>query len=93
MLPVAVAARGICCSVLQYKYVWAVLADIHNKPVIMKSTTLVIGLLAAIALVGGCFMLTRCSNETATPEEAKEIPNFHEFYFEKQNEKLSPNAP
>ena len=92
MLPVAVAARGICCSVLQYKYVWAVLADIHNKPVIMKSTTLVIGLLAAIALVGGCFMLTRCSNETATPEEAKEIPNFHEFYFEKQNEKLSPNA-
>lgn len=58
----------------------------------MKSTTLVIGLFAAIALVGGAFMLTQCGNETATPEEAKEIPNFHEFYFEKQNEKLNPNA-
>ena len=57
----------------------------------MKSTTLAISLAAALALVAGCFMLTGCSNETATPEEAKEIPNFHQFYFENQQAALTPN--
>lgn len=90
MLPVAVGC-GEFAVVLQYKYVRAVLADIHNKPVIMKSTTLAISLAAALALVAGCFMLTGCSNETATPEEAKEIPNFHQFYFENQQAALTPN--
>lgn len=92
MLPVAVTARRICCSVSQYKYVRAVLADIHNKPVIMKSTTLTIGLLAALALVGGAFLLTGCgSKNVKTPAEADEIPNFHQFYFENQQAALTPN--
>lgn len=92
MLPVAVAARRICYSVLQYKYVRAVLADIHNKPVIMKSTTLAIGLFAALTLVAGAFLLTGCgSKNVKTPAEADEIPNFHQFYFENQQAALTPN--
>ena len=57
----------------------------------MKSTTLAIGLFAALTLVAGAFLLTGCGNETATPEEAKEIPNFHQFYFENQQAALTPN--
>ncbi len=57
----------------------------------MKSTTLAIGLLTALTLVAGAFLLTGCGNETATPEEAKEIPNFHQYYFEKQQAALTPN--
>ena len=58
----------------------------------MKSTTLAIGLFAALTLVAGAFLLTGCgSKNVKTPAEADEIPNFHQFYFENQQAALTPN--
>lgn len=52
----------------------------------MKITHLILGLL-------GIGFLTGCSSRrTPTPESADKLAEFHEFYFEKQNEKLNPNA-
>ena len=51
----------------------------------MKITHLILGLIGIGCLLGSC-------GGTPTPDSADKLAEFHEFYFEKQNEKLSPNA-
>lgn len=58
----------------------------------MKITHLILGLLG-IGFLTGCSFWKDCfGGGTPTPESADKLAEFHEFYFEKQNEKLSPNA-
>lgn len=58
----------------------------------MKITHLILGLLIGVGSLIGIGCLTGCGGGTPTPESADKLAEFHEFYFEKQNEKLSPNA-
>lgn len=59
----------------------------------MKITHLILGLLVGAGSLIGIGFLTGCnSGRTPTPESADKLAEFHEFYFEKQNEKLNPNA-
>lgn len=59
----------------------------------MKITHLILGLLVGAGSLIGIGCLTGCSSRrTPTPESADKLAEFHEFYFEKQNEKLNPNA-
>ena len=59
----------------------------------MKITHLILGLLIGVGSLIGIGCLTGCSSgRTPTPESADKLAEFHEFYFEKQNEKLNPNA-
>lgn len=59
----------------------------------MKITHLILGLLVGTGSLIGIGCLTGCSSgRTPTPESADKLAEFHEFYFEKQNEKLNPNA-
>lgn len=59
----------------------------------MKITHLILGLLVGAGSLIGIGFLTGCSSgRTPTPESADKLAEFHEFYFEKQNEKLNPNA-
>lgn len=58
----------------------------------MKITHLILGLLG-IGFLTGCSFWKDCfGGGTPTPDSADKLAEFHEFYFEKQNEKLSPNA-
>ena len=58
----------------------------------MKITHLILGLLG-IGFLTGCSFWKDCfGGGTPTPESADKLAEFHEFYFEKQNEKLNPNA-
>lgn len=58
----------------------------------MKITHLILGLLG-IGFLTGCSLWKDCfGGGTPTPESADKLAEFHEFYFEKQNEKLNPNA-
>ncbi len=58
----------------------------------MKITHLILGLLIGVGSLIGIGCLTGCGGGTPTPESADKLAEFHEFYFEKQNEKLNPNA-
>lgn len=59
----------------------------------MKITHLILGLLIGAGSLIGIGCLTGCcGGGTPTPESADKLAEFHEFYFEKQNEKLNPNA-
>lgn len=58
----------------------------------MKITHLILGLLGIGFLTGCSFWKDCCGGGTPTPESADKLAEFHEFYFEKQNEKLNPNA-
>ena len=58
----------------------------------MKITHLILGLLVGAGSLIGIGCLTGCGGGTPTPESADKLAEFHEFYFEKQNEKLNPNA-
>ena len=58
----------------------------------MKITHLILGLLIGVGSLLGIGCLTGCGGGTPTPESADKLAEFHEFYFEKQNEKLNPNA-
>ena len=59
----------------------------------MKITHLILGLLVGAGSLIGIGFLTSCrGGGTPTPESADKLAEFHEFYFEKQNEKLNPNA-
>ena len=59
----------------------------------MKITHLILGLLVGAGSLIGIGFLTGCnSGRTPPPESADKLAEFHEFYFEKQNEKLNPNA-
>lgn len=58
----------------------------------MKITHLILGLLIGVGSLIGIGFLTGCGGGTPTPESADKLAEFHEFYFEKQNEKLNPNA-
>lgn len=58
----------------------------------MKITHLILGLLIGVGSLIGIGCLTGCGGGTPTPESADRLAEFHEFYFEKQNEKLNPNA-
>ena len=58
----------------------------------MKITHLILGLLG-IGFLTGCSFWKDCfGGGTPTPDSADKLAEFHEFYFEKQNEKLNPNA-
>lgn len=58
----------------------------------MKITHLILGLLIGVGSLIGIGCLTGCGGGTPTPDSADKLAEFHEFYFEKQNEKLNPNA-
>lgn len=58
----------------------------------MKITHLILGLLIGVGSLIGIGCLTGCGGGTPTPESADKLAEFHEFYFEKQNEKLNPNS-
>lgn len=58
----------------------------------MKITHLILGLLIGVGSLIGIGCLTGCGGGTPTPDSAGKLAEFHEFYFEKQNEKLNPNA-
>lgn len=58
----------------------------------MKITHLILGLLIGVGSLIGIGCLTGCGGGTPTPESADKLAEFHEVYFEKQNEKLNPNA-
>lgn len=58
----------------------------------MKITHLILGLLIGVGSLIGIGCLTGCGGGTPTPESADKLAEFHEFYFEEQNEKLNPNA-
>ena len=58
----------------------------------MKITHLILGLLLGVGSLIGIGCLTGCGGGTPTPDSADKLAEFHEFYFEKQNEKLNPNA-
>ena len=58
----------------------------------MKITHLILGLLIGVGSLIGIGCLTSCGGGTPTPDSADKLAEFHEFYFEKQNEKLNPNA-
>ena len=53
---------------------------------------MILGLLIGVGSLIGIGCLTGCGGGTPTPESADKLAEFHEFYFEKQNEKLNPNA-
>lgn len=58
----------------------------------MKITHLILGLVG-IGFLTGCSFWKDCfGGGTPTPDSADKLAEFHEFYFEKQNEKLNPNA-
>lgn len=58
----------------------------------MKITHLILGLLIGVGSLIGIGCLTGCGGGTPTPDSADKLAEFHEFYFEKQNEKLNPNS-